>query len=180
MKTKVLILLMALLPIFGFTDGLKQNNRNNRKETESAKFEKEFKKTKEMLKNRNFVLEADYLQDKYGNRVMVDQTINFVKIDSGKAVIQIGSNYRLGPNGVGGVTAKGNITKWDLSEDKKHESFYLQVNIMTSIGFYDIHFSIGGEGDATALVTGLGPGRLTFDGELRSLNDSAVFEGQSI
>jgi hypothetical protein len=116
------------------------------------------------------------LRDRYGNRVIVSSTINFVMVDSNEAVIQIGSHSGIGPNGVGGVTAKGRITDWELDENEKNRSFYLKVNVMTSIGMYDLLFHIGPYGDATARLTGLRSESLTFEGDLIPVELSAVYE----
>ena len=51
---------------------------------------------------------------------------------------------------------------------------------MTPIGIYDLNFTIMPGGQATALLTGTGSGRLTFNGRLVSVIDSSVYEGRSI
>ena len=113
-------------PVSLFAQGNDENAVLTKKEKRNADLEKDFQQTKAMLENKDFVLEADYLQDRYGNRVLVNSTINFVAVDSTEATIQIGSNFRIGPNGVGGVTAQGNINKWELTEDTKHKAFTLR------------------------------------------------------
>ncbi|MFB6318355.1 DUF4251 domain-containing protein [Saccharicrinis sp. FJH54] len=184
MKKRFLIMMLALMPLIFFSNGMGQDSRADQKQLEKreakAQLEKEYNQTRDMLHNRDFVLEADHLMDKWGNRAWVSSSINFVMVDSTEAVIQIGSNYRLGPNGVGGVTAKGKITKWSVKENPKNASFFVQMNVMTGIGIYDVSFSISAGGISTASVTGLRPGRLTFEGDVVPLEYSGVFEGQSI
>ncbi len=172
----MILFVLAVFANMAFAGG--QNEMSNKAKKE-AKAEKDYQLTKQMLENKNFVLESDFLQDRYGNRVFVNSTINFVAVDSAEAVIQIGSNYRMGYNGVGGITAKGRITNWELKEDKRH-NFTLSMNVMTSIGMYDLHFSISSSGRATARLTGLRPGQLTFDGDLVPIEESRVYEGRSI
>jgi hypothetical protein len=160
-----------------------QGNDNESSKTANAnelKQKNQFQLFKNMLENRDFVLEADHLQDKYGHFIFVNSDINFVAVDSTTAIIQIGSDYRLGANGVGGVTAKGSITDWKLTEDKKQESFNLYINVMTSIGIYDLYFMIDSSGYGTATLTGLTPGQLTFGGKVVAYSKSSVFEGQSL
>ncbi len=151
-----------------------------KKEKRKAEQEKQYQLNKEMLENRDFVLEADYLQNKYGHRFLVNSNINFVAVDSTTAIIQIGSDYRVGANGVGGVTAKGKITRWVLKENTKQKTFYLSINVMTPIGIYDLHFSIDSSGRATAMLSGLSPGELTFEGNMVPYSESAVYEGMSL
>ena len=180
MKKIIVILLMSISSNLLFAQKGKENSAISKKEKRKVEMEEQYRLTKQMLENKYFVLEADFLQDKYGHRVFVSPNINFVAVDSSEAVIQIGSNYRIGPNGVGGVTAKGRITKWELTENEKRKTFNLTFNVMTSIGIYDLHLSVGPSGKATALLTGLRPGQLTFDGDLVPLEESSVYEGQSI
>lgn len=157
-----------------------ENSSTNRKERRKARIEKEYQFIKDMLKNRDFVLEAYSLQDKYGRRVQVSSGLNFVSVDSTEAIIQVGSNHRLGANGVGGVTARGQITNWELRENKKNKTFDLRLNVMTTIGIYDVYLSVSSSGKATAHLTGLSAGRLTFEGDMVPWSESTVYVGRSI
>jgi ribosomal protein L9 len=177
MKKLIILFILAVFANMTFAGG--QNNEMSKKEKKEIEAKKEYQLTKQMLENKNFVLESDFLQDRYGNRAFVNSTINFVAVDSAVAVIQIGSDRRIGPNGVGGVTAKGRISNWELKEDKKR-NFMLSMNVMTTIGIYDLHFSISPSGRATARLTGLRAGNLTFDGYLVPIEESKVYEGRSI
>ncbi|MFC0875336.1 DUF4251 domain-containing protein [Saccharicrinis sp. FJH2] len=184
MKKRFLIMLLVLMPFAFVANGMGQVSRAEKKQIdkreEKAQQEKDYNQTRNMLLNRDFVLEADHLMDKWGNRAWVNSSINFVMVDSSTAVIQVGSNYRIGPNGVGGITAKGKITKWTVKENPKNDSFYVQMNVMTSIGIYDVSFNVNAGNISSASVTGLRPGRLTFEGDVVPLEHSGVFEGQSI
>lgn len=180
MKRLVIIFALIISTSFLFGQVNDENSVLTKKERRKAELEKNFQLTKQMLENKDFVLETNFLQDRYGFRVQVVPMINFVSVDSTKAVIQIGSNWRVGPNGVGGVTAKGEITKWELTENDKNKTFTLRINVMTSIGIYDLFFDIGASGQSTALLTGLSSGRLTFDGNLVPHAKSSVFVGRSL
>lgn len=180
MKRIIIILILAFSSNVILAQTGDENPTATRKEKRNAEIEEQFQQNKSMLENRDFVLEADRLLDRYGNIVIVNSTINFIAVDSATAIIQIGSNYRLGPNGVGGVTAKGRITKWKLTENEKQKSFYLSINVMTTIGIYDLNFMIGPSNTASASLTGLRAGQLTFEGRLIPYTESTVYEGQSL
>lgn len=180
MKRLVLLFVLFISASFLFAQENGENSTQTKKERRKAELEKNFQLTKQMLDNKDFVLETNFLQDRYGFRVPVVSMINFVSVDSTKATIQIGSNWRVGPNGVGGVTAKGEITKWELTENPKNKTFTLRMNVMTSIGTYDLFFDISASGQSTALLTGLSSGRLTFDGNLVPHAQSSVFVGRSL
>lgn len=163
-----------------FAQGNDENSAFTKKERRDAEREQEFQQIKSMLDNKNFVLQADFLQDRYGNRVVVSSTINFVAVDSTEATIQIGSNSSYGPNGVGGVTAKGKITKWELTENPKNKSFTLNMNVMTMVGIYDLSINIGASGKGSAVLTGTTMGSLTFDGNLVPWERNTVYVGQHL
>lgn len=118
----------------------------SRKEKKDTEREQIYQFHKEILKDGEFVPESNFLQNRYSNRIPVNSTINFIKANEGSAVIQIGSDAGLGYNGVGGITAKGNITKWKVKENDKKKSIDLTMDIMTSIGIYHLNMSIGTKG----------------------------------
>ncbi len=180
MKRFVVFFALIISASILFAQGNDENAVLTKKEKRNAELEKDFQLTKSMLENRNFVLETDYLQDRRGIRIPVNSTINFVSVDSTDAIIQIGSNFRIGPNGVGGVTAKGNINKWELTEDQKHKAFTLRMNVMTTIGIYDLFINIAASGRGTATLTGMRSGSLMFDGDLVPWEKSSVYVGQHL
>ena len=152
-----------------------------RQEKRKVAMEAQSQLTQAMLDNKNFVLETDFLQNSYGDRVPVNSTLNFVKVDSSTAVIQIGSDYGMGANGVGGVTAKGKITNWNLKENAKKNSYSLSMSVMTPIGIYDLQFLISpSSGQATARLTGMRSGSLTFDGKMVPTEMASIYEGTSL
>lgn len=181
MKKVVLILVFAISTSLVYAQGSKQGTALSRKDKRKAEMEQQYQLTKNMIENKNFVLESNFLQNRYGYRYPVSPVINFVKVEpNNEAVIQIGSNYLYGPNGVGGVTAKGKITQWKVMQNTKSKTFNVRMLVMTSIGTYDVSFSVLPGGQATALLTGITGGRLTFDGDLVPTGQSAAYEGWSI
>jgi len=180
MKRLIFLLGFFIFAVALFAQESDTNATLTKKQKREAEAEKNFQLFKKLIDNKDFVLEANWLQDRYGNRIPVASSINFIAIDSTQAVIQIGSNYRVGPNGVGGVTAKGKITEWQLNENEKNKSFTLRINVMTPIGIYDLLVSINAYGQGRATLTGLRSGQLTFDGNLISNAESSVYEGRSL
>jgi hypothetical protein len=150
-----------------------------RKEKRQVQREQMYQVNKSMLENRSFVLESDFLQNRYGMRIPVNSIINFVLVDEDEAIIQIGSHSGMGYNGVGGITAKGRITKWEVNENERKKTFTVRMHVMTNIGMYDVNFSVGSFG-ATARLTGLRPGNLTFTGDMVMLEESTIYEGRSL
>ena len=130
-----------------------------------------------LINSRSFVLEADFLQNKYGYMVPVVPTLNFIKVDDTKGILQTGSDTRVGYNGVGGVTAEGNIGSWKIYKDYKGLRYTVSFNILTNIGNFDVTMTVGADNNATATISGTTSGRLTWRGHLKTVNNSRVFKG---
>lgn len=178
--------ILSLFLIFGFLwislGGNSQDtklSRQERKEVRKAQMAANFNILDSLLSAKSFVLEADFLQNKYGYRIPVTQYLNFVKVDVSNGILQTGSNLGVGYNGVGGVTAEGSIGSWKINKDYKRFNFSLQFNLSTNLGNFDIFLIVTSDNYATATITGLGPGKLTWEGHLETINNSGVFKGQN-
>jgi hypothetical protein len=135
-----------------------------------------------MVENRKFVLEANYLSDQTGERYNVNNIINFIAIDSARITIQLASTSGIGgANGMGGITAEGTISQFNVIKTGKQKNFYsIHVLAMTHIGTYDIFFSISPSANADATISGNVRGKLNYHGRLVPLKTSRVFKGMSI
>ena len=180
MKKLNLLLVLVLSASFVFATGTVQDKVLTKKEKRKADKEQQYALTKSMIENRDFVLESDFLDNSYGYRFHVNPSINFVKVDDNEAVIQVGSDFRIGPNGVGGVTAKGKITSWKVTNNKDNKAYNIQMVVSTPIGMYDLFLNILADGRASARLTGMYSGHLTFNGEMVPMSESGVYEGWSI
>jgi hypothetical protein len=174
-----LLMLIGLLgiPVTGSSQGQKPS-RQDRKEARKAQMVANFYTLDTLLNARNFVLEADFLQDRNGVRIPVPSNLNFIKVNNKDGVLQTGSNYSMGYNGVGGVTAEGSIGSWEITKDPKRLSYSVHFSMITNVGNYDIFMTVNAENHAVATITGLGPGRLTWEGHLEMSYNSRVFKGQ--
>lgn len=177
---KILILLVSFI----FSVGLSAHNNSgpiNRQETKNdTTVSDEFSNTSQMIKNRQFVLEADYLSNARGYRIIVPSTLNFIRVDSTRAVIQVGSNNGIGYNGVGGITAEGQISNWKVYKNDKKKNFTVSMTVMTPIGIYDIVMYVGADGNSSATISGMHPGKLIYDGQLVAPDETRVFKGMSV
>lgn len=177
---KNLIITIGLILSFGFSSTLMaQENmtREERKQSKKEKIERQYKATKHILENKEFVLEANFLGNRYGQRINVTSTLNFILVDSTNAVIQIGSQTGAGYNGVGGITTEGQVTEYELTKNDKKNNFSLTMNVMTNIGIYDIFMNISADGHASARLSGLRGGQLTYTGRIVPENESYVYQG---
>ena len=163
-------------------NGYSQNvklDRKERKEVREAQRAANFYVLDSLLNARSFVLVADYLQNQYGDMIPVPSTINFIRIDGPTAVIQTGSNFARGYNGVGGVTAEGSIGNWEVFKDARRFTHRIRFSIISQIGHYDVSMIVSSDNRASATVSGMWRGRLTWDGHLETVGNSRVFKGQN-
>ena len=185
MKTMILKTANLFL-VFGFFLTFQNSNAQEKKLTRQEM--KEARKTQmvtnfhildTLLNRRTFVLEADYLQNRYGQRIPVVSSLNFIKVDGPRGILQTGANSGLGYNGVGGVTAEGTVGVWELSKDADKLYYTLHFSLLTNLGNYDVWMTVSSDTHASATITGLWPGNLTWDGHLSTIYNSRVFKGQN-
>jgi hypothetical protein len=185
MKTMRLNLagLFILTALFGFTLNANSQKtkltREERRAVQKAQMQANYFTLDTILRSRNFVLEADFLQDRNGVRVPVPSSINYIRVDSTRGILQTGSNTGVGYNSIGGVTAEGKIGSWSITKDPKHLVYMVAYSLDTQIGHYDILLTVNSVNNASATITGLGPGKMTCEGHITVGYNSRVFKGQN-
>ncbi|HYW96306.1 MAG TPA: DUF4251 domain-containing protein [Bacteroidales bacterium] len=176
------MLLMAVATVPSVYAGPSQDKkaaREAKKKVRRDKLEQQYQQTASLVDSKSFVLEADWLSNQYGSRVPVTPNLNFIKVDSSDVVLQVGSNYGAGYNGVGGITAEGRLTSWKVHRNDKKLTYHVQANVMTSIGVYDISLTVGSDGHAYATITGMRRGQLNYTGTLVPIDQSHAYKGQT-
>ncbi len=135
-----------------------------------------------MVQNRQFVLEANYLSNQTGERIIVNSNLNFIVIDSTNITIQLASTTGIGgANGMGGVTADGKISVFEVKKTGRNKDNYsIRVMAMTVIGSYDIFFSISPSSYADASISGTTSGKLNYHGQIVPKQVSRVFKGMAL
>jgi hypothetical protein len=177
----ILFLIMLWVPYKGFSQDFNGNEKltgKEKKEARKAELYANFQAIDTLLQRKEFVLEAYYLQNRWGSRVPVSSNINFIRVNSPNVVLQTGSDVSLGYNGVGGVTAEGNLSNWKVTKDEKHLNYIVSFSTTTDIGTYDILLRINADATAMATITGFTRGSLTYTGNLVATYNSRVFKGQ--
>lgn len=177
-RSESLFLIIGLILIsFNINSQDVKLSKQEQKEAERDKEYFNFQVLDTILESKSFVLEADYLENQYGNRRPVFSDVNFIKVDSSDAVLQTGSNVYLGSNGVGGVTAEGNIKGLEIVKNLKNLSFDLKFTVISNIGIYDVYMTINSDRIARATITGLTRGKLVYDGRIKTIYNSRVYKG---
>jgi hypothetical protein len=174
-------LLLATLFFFSIQDTSAQGRkltRQEQKEVRKAQREASFYMLDSVLNDRSFVLKADYLRNKDGVNIPVISGLNFIMVDKSEGVLQTGESSGAGTNGVGGVTAEGTINRWEVKGDKKNLTYTVRFSLISNLGNFDVVMFVGADRHATATITGLGSGRLTWSGYIDSIRNSKIFKGQ--
>ena len=154
-----------------------QPTRQERKELKRAAYLSNFYSQDTLIVLRKYVLEANYLQNKIGDLLPVSSTINFIKVDGEKAVLQTGTDFGAGSNGVGGATAEGNISNYSVHRNMKSLSHHISFTIMSSIGTYNIDMNVLADNTATATIRGNTSAMLTWRGNLAAIYNARIFKG---
>jgi hypothetical protein len=185
MKTKKIIKVSLVLVLGLFLisyNGIAQNtklSRQEKKEVRKAEMNANYNILDSLFNARSFVLEADFLQDKLGDMMPVNSSLNFIRVNGSDGVLQTGSYSGQGYNGVGGVTASGTIGSWKIDRNPKKMTYTVYFNLQTQIGQYDVIMIVNSDNNATATITSTTPGRLSWVGHLKTVNNSRVFKGQN-
>jgi hypothetical protein len=173
----LLIIFFGISPYSNSQDT--KSDKQSKKEAKKAQRSADFQALDTILNFRTYVLEANYLKNKYGDLITVSSNINFIRVAGYNGVLQTGSDMRIGSNNLGGVTAEGSISNYKINKNMKNLTFTVTFNLLTQIGNFDIIMNVSSDNNASATITGSTSGRLTWSGQLLPLNKSRAFKGQN-
>lgn len=168
------------------TDGVtavkKAKDKKERKREQEVQDSIEYEQARQAVEDGHFVVTADQIRGRYGRTVYVNSTTNFVLVQGDTAVVQFAIDGVMhSPNGIGGITVKGRVTKKDIKYDKKGNlncSFYVNGTALAA----DITFSLTkGTSRCSATVSSNFSGeRLTFTGYLHPYDMTGIYKGWTI
>ena len=161
---------------------LTRKEKRELKKKEDAKLSEAMAKVLSLaIDSQLWVLEANTLSNKYGNTVPVNSNLNFIAIEKDEAFIQLGSNSGLGPNGVGGISVRANITKYEVKRNEKKGNYYVHIYTSSALGSWDIRIDCNKDGSiASATVQGNTSKRVNYQGEIVPLGQSRVYKGTPV
>ena len=181
---KKIVLLLLLFTVTMVTESFTQEKKMTRKERRALEKQKKAQldsiyaiEIKQSIDEKKWVLEADRLSNKRGQTVNVNSTLNFVAIEGEEAYVQLGRDTGMGPNGVGGVTVRANISKYEVDINKKG-TYYIHIFLTSAIGSFDIRIDMNSTGQmASATISGNSSKKITYNGQVVSLSRSTVYKG---
>lgn len=178
-ETRLLGIALFLITVTGYSQDNKKLTREQKKEARTEQQNYDFLVVDSLIRNRSFVVEADFLENEYGNIRPVSSNLNFIMLDSTRAVLQTGSNARAGYNGLGGVTAEGNISGLKITRNEKNKSFYIRFSVTSDIGIYDVVINVNSNKNARATISGLSRGKLVYNGHIQEIAQSGAYKGRN-
>lgn len=132
--------------------------------------------------DKDFTLEADKVEFKYGGTAFVNSNTNFVSVKGDKSVVQVAFNIPAsGPNGIGGITLDGNVSNYKVNKDKKG-NISISMNVMgTGISaMININLYAGSNNASVTITPNFNSNRITLSGVLVPSFRSRVYKGSSI
>ena len=190
MKKYVILILLSLVISTAFSQEENQvENNTTRKLTKQQRIEQRraeeeasAKMVDWLVENRQFILKARFLSNQTGERISVNDDLNFIIIDSASITIQIASTTGIGgANGMVGITAEGTITQFDVDKTGKNKNYYIiRIFALTAVGNYDIFLTISPSSNTDATISGTSRGRLNYHGVIVPIKGSRIFKGMSI
>lgn len=176
------VLLIGFIFFFGVQTTWAQSGKREQRKIERAEKkrlkEEERRKSQELLmdlvKDQSFVLEASTLTGRYNQR-MVNPSTNFVKVEGNQVLVQTAFNAGMGYNGLGGVTVRGTIKDYQVTERKGGVTVFIQFSDPV-LGLSSLNLNLQSNGNATALVSNWG-NRATFQGQVVPAELARVYRG---
>lgn len=172
----IVLIMLFLVPQLATAQASTKSDKKNPKAQVNLKEE-----ILKLVDAREFVIKAYRLQDRSLNNYNVNSSINFVKIDSTEAVVQFGFNGYFGSNGLGGLTAEGKLSGYKVTgrDDSDPVRVKLYASTMQA-GHLTFLVTIFNDGRARATVTDMYGSRLTFTGEIASIDGARIYQGMSL
>jgi hypothetical protein len=157
------------------------NDKKSKKEQKKALLEQQYQKNIALIESMKFVLEADFLASNSGLQQSVSNVLNYILVDSSLSILQVGQNYGMGANGVGGFTAKGTISKWKVDRNDKKKILSIRYTVSAAAIVYNVLLYLPTNGNANGTISGYSlANKVNYVGKLVPLENSVVFEGRSL
>lgn len=180
---KLIFSLVGLLLVLGVSAQTENSDKKLSRAERKAIRAQERAANKELIlaavEDRQFVIEAYTLEDRYGRFIQVSPVTNFILADSLEATIQIALPNRIGGfNGLGGITDQGRIRsiRFPKKLPKSGVSFEMEI-VGPAFGSSRVFVDVNDDGQATMRFSGAFGARFTMRGNFELLENAGVFKG---
>ncbi len=149
-----------------------------KKEMREKERQQNFAKAKQLFDAQSFIIPADVLIVNGGQTIFADGSVTFLKMNEGNAVLQISPDVASSPgaNGLGGITAQGNVI--NLTENNTDKQLNMNFTIEGSFGAADIRISVLRGNRADVNIRGVfNDVLINMDGNVMPIDSTNYFEG---
>ncbi len=183
------LVVLSLVLSFSLLSFGQEEEKLSRKERRAIEKQKQKELSEQMAKvlsvaidEQNWVLEANMLQNKRGSSVNVSSNLNFVAVEGEEAFVQLGRNTGMGQNGVGGVSVRGRVTKYEVKKNEKKGTYFIMLYVSSALGSFDIRLNCNADGQiANATVQGTtSSNRIEYRGIIVPVSMSNVYKGTPV
>lgn len=177
----VIIMLLFGVSVFAQTKEEKQAAKKAKKEARQEQDKANTAVLINIVESKKFVLEANILYDRYGVSYFLSSTINFVGFDGKNSTIQLAFDQLVGWNGVGGVTIDGKISSMEIIASDDGIGFSINARVQNKGGgLFTMLFRVSSDGSARVDMSGSFGERLSFQGNIVSLDKTIVYKGTPV
>lgn len=136
-----------------------------------------------ILRDRQFVIEADRIIPKSGRTINVNSMTNFLMVEGDNATVQVASTSTVnpGPNGLGGITLTGRISDLRFKEDN-NGGVTMSFNVTGNALAASVTITLQGSGNiASATIRSTFQSyRAEMRGRVVPLSESGTYKGSAI
>jgi hypothetical protein len=176
-KSHILFILFAAVMIMNSLGASSQEaklTREQKKAIRKAELEYNFHVMDSLFNVRKFIIVADYLLGKAGERTTVTQASNFIMVNVAKGIIQTGNTA-----GISEIPREGTIGIYKIAKNDKSLSFTVEFDINTPLGRFDVLMDVTAGNLVTGTISGISFATVTWEGHLENLERTRVFKGQN-
>lgn len=184
LKKTILSCLVILISFSAMAQAQSDSRKLSRKERRELEKNERIERKKvllEIVKSKEFVLEANKVYDPYRHVIFVAPNVNFVAFAEDWVTIQLSAFENIpGWAGVGRITFDGKINTFKIEEGKGDKDIYVEVRINGAGIASNMFININPGGRGALEILGDQGGRVTFEGDIVPLSESSVFKAQII
>ena len=167
-KVTGIFIFVALLAIPAIGQKSKEDKKAAKKELQAKADAERAAVLHTIIEAKQYVLEANFRTDTYGQRLVVEPSLNFIGIDVDKSAFLFG-NWQNRNDGNRTSYREGNVSNYKMSQNKKG-MYSIEFNVSTSACTIFVVLTAFPTGSADATING----RLTYSGTLVPLSESRV------
>lgn len=160
----------------------KAKEKQERQAEKKAQLQESYDSIVAAIDRREFAIEVYQFSDRYGQTVPVSTVTNFVSVEDSLATVQLVFPGSVGgPNGLGGITSEGRVTKLEVTRTKPGVALSFQLRVFgNSLATADMFVTVGADGTATIRYSGQYGGQFSLQGYFRNLAEARIYKGMPL